>query len=188
MPAWALAHPYCYLAHNGEINTIQGNRAWLFARQANLQSKVYGPDLRKVFPVVSATDSDSASLDNAVELMVHSGMSLPEALMILIPEAWEAHMEMVPALRDFYAFHNCSMEPWDGPASICFSDGRVVGGILDRNGLRPARYTVTTDGWVVYASETGVARVEPSRIRHLGRLRPGDIRDRYGRPENCAER
>ncbi|MES1147177.1 MAG: glutamate synthase central domain-containing protein, partial [bacterium] len=174
-PSWPLAHPYRYIAHNGEINTIQGNRAWLYARQMNLRSAKFGEDLRKLFPVVNPSGSDSASLDQAVELLLHSGMSLPEALMVLVPEAWESHAEMPQSLRDFYAFYNCSMEPWDGPASICFSDGEVVGGILDRNGLRPARYTVTTDGWVVYASETGVARVEPSRVKHLGRLKPGEI-------------
>lgn len=174
-PAWPLAHPYRYLAHNGEINTIQGNRAWIKAREMNLSSPVFGADLKKLFPIVSPTGSDSASLDQAVELLVHSGLSLPEALMILVPEASEKHAEMPQVLKDFYTYSGCTMEAWDGPASLCFSDGKVVGGILDRNGLRPARYTVTTDGWVVYSSETGVSHVAPEKIAHLGRLQPGEV-------------
>ncbi len=175
LPSWPLAHPYRYLAHNGEINTIRGNRSWMNARQMGLTSPVYGSDLKKLFPLVSPTGSDSASLDNAVELLTHSGMSLPQALMVLIPEAWERAAEMPKELNDFYAYYNCSMEPWDGPASICFSDGRLVGGILDRNGLRPARYAVTKDDLVIYASETGVIEIEPERIVKLGRTKPGEI-------------
>lgn len=174
-PAWPLAHPYRFLAHNGEINTIQGNRAWLKAREMNLSSPVYGEDIKKLAPIVNPTGSDSASLDQAVELLVHSGLSLPEALMVLVPEAWEKHEEMPQPLKDFYAYSGCTMEAWDGPASLCFSDGRVVGGILDRNGLRPARYTVTTDGWIYYSSETGVSHITTDKILHLGRLRPGEI-------------
>ncbi len=172
-PTWDLAQPFRFLCHNGEINTLQGNRNWLLARQHLFQSKLFGPDIAKLLPVVTPAASDSATLDNAVELLYHTGRSLPHAVMMLIPEAWEKHAAMSRARRDFYAYHSCLMEPWDGPAAVCFTDGTRVGAVLDRNGLRPARYTVTTDDRVVMASETGVLPIPPHQVRRHGRLEPG---------------
>lgn len=174
-PTWDLAHPYRMIAHNGEINTLRGNRNWMRARQARLTSPVFGDDVKKLIPLVTETGSDSATIDNALELLVMGGRSLPHAIMMLVPEAWGSDEYMDPDRRAFYEYHACSMEPWDGPAAIAFTDGRVVGAILDRNGLRPARYLVTKDDLVVMASETGVLDIHPVRIKEQWRLQPGKI-------------
>ena len=172
MPEWTLAHPFRFIAHNGEINTLRGNRNALRARQALFASPHFG-DLEAVLPVVEEGASDSATLDAAVELLVHAGRSLPHAMMMLVPEAWEHDDRLPDDRRAFYEYHAALMEPWDGPATIPFTDGRYVGAVLDRNGLRPSRYLVTTDGLVVLASEAGVLDVPPARIAHRGRLQPG---------------
>ncbi len=174
-PTWDLAHPFRYLAHNGEINTLRGNRNWMMARQANLKSNLFGEDLPRLFPLVNTAGSDSATLDNAVELLIHGGRSMAHALMMLIPEAWDKDQQMDPARKAFYEYHACLVEPWDGPAGIAFTDGIQIGGILDRNGLRPARYLVTDDDLVVLASETGVLDIHPSKVRKKGRLQPGKM-------------
>ena len=172
-PAWPLAHPYRYLAHNGEINTIRGNRNWMKAREAGLASAVLGDDLRKCYPLVSQSGSDSATLDNAVELLVMGGRSLAHAMMALVPEAWAGNALMDDDRRAFYEYNACLMEPWDGPAAIAFTDGIQIGATLDRNGLRPARYTVTHDGLVVLASESGTIEFATERVKERGRLQPG---------------
>ncbi|MCU1352370.1 MAG: gltB 1, partial [Acidimicrobiales bacterium] len=151
-PSWPLAHPYRYLAHNGEINTVKGNRNWMRAREAMLQSDLFPGDLSRMFPVCTPDDSDSASFDEALELLHLGGRPLHHAVLMMIPEAWENHDLMDPAKRAFYRVHAALMEPWDGPANVCFTDGTVVGAVLDRNGLRPGRYWVTTDGLVVLGS------------------------------------
>ncbi len=174
-PSWPLAHPYRYIAHNGEINTVRGNRNWMRAREAGLTSNLLGDDLKNLYPLVSQESSDSATLDNAVELLLAGGYSLPHAMMTLIPEAWSGNDLMDEARRAFYEYHACLMEPWDGPAAVAFTDGVQIGAVLDRNGLRPARYTVTTDDLVIVASETGVIEVAPDRIVERGRLQPGRI-------------
>ncbi|WP_395092479.1 glutamate synthase large subunit [Armatimonas sp.] len=174
-PSWPLAHPYRYIAHNGEINTIGGNRNWMKAREQGLTSSVLGDDLRKCYPLVSPTGSDSASLDNAVELMLMGGKTLAQTMMTLIPEAWDGNEIMAAERKAFYEYHACLMEPWDGPAAVAFTDGVQVGAVLDRNGLRPARYTVTTDDLVILASETGVVQVPPEKIVERGRLTPGKL-------------
>jgi glutamate synthase (NADPH) large chain len=172
-PAWDLAQPFRFIGHNGEINTLRGNLNWLEARRALMASPQLGPDLAKVLPLATAGASDSAILDAALELLVHSGRSLPHAMMMLIPEAWEHHETMSAEKKGFYEFHAGLMEPWDGPAAVAFTDGRWIGAVLDRNGLRPGRYTITRDGLAVLASETGVLDIAPERIREKGRLRPG---------------
>jgi glutamate synthase (NADPH/NADH) large chain len=172
-PTWQLAHPFRYVAHNGEINTVKGNVNWMHARQSVLESDLFGDDFRKLFPVIQPNGSDSACFDNALELLVQSGRSLPHAMAMLIPEAWDGNPHMDPAKRAFYEYHCSLMEPWDGPAAITFTDGRVIGATLDRNGLRPARYKVTKDDLVVLASETGVLAVKPEDVRMKGRLQPG---------------
>lgn len=174
-PTWDLAHPFRYIAHNGEINTLRGNRNWMRAREKKLTSELFGDDLPKLFPLVNKSGSDSAVLDNAVELLTLGGRSLPHAMMMLIPEAWGGDDLMDPERRAFYEYHACLMEPWDGPAAVAFTDGRVIGAVLDRNGLRPARYLVTDDDWVVMASETGVVEVEPAKVVQKGRLQPGKM-------------
>ncbi len=174
-PTWPLAHPYRFIAHNGEINTLRGNRNWMRAREAQLKSDLFGEDIHKIKPLVNTTGSDSATLDNALELLALGGRSLPHAMMMLIPEAWGSDEQMDPDRRAFYEYHACLMEPWDGPAAVAFTDGRSIGAVLDRNGLRPARYLVTEDDLVVMASETGVIDVDPARVRHKGRLQPGRI-------------
>jgi glutamate synthase (NADPH/NADH) large chain len=171
-PSWPLAQPFRMIAHNGEINTVQGNRNWMRARQSQLESELLG-DLAPVLPIVTPGASDSASFDEVVELLSLSGRSLPHAVMMMVPEAWENQSEIDPLRRDFYEYHSMLMEPWDGPAAIVFTDGSVVGATLDRNGLRPGRYVVTNDGLVVLASEIGVLDIEPSRVVRKGRLRPG---------------
>jgi glutamate synthase (NADPH/NADH) large chain len=172
-PSWPLAHPYRYLAHNGEINTLQGNRNWMRAREALLDSDLFPGDLARVFPIVTPGASDSASFDEVLELLHLGGRTLPHAVLMMIPEAWENHRTMNPARRAFYQFHGSVMEPWDGPASIAFTDGTLIGAVLDRNGLRPSRYWVTDDGLVVMASEVGVLDIEPSKVIQRGRLQPG---------------
>ncbi len=172
-PAWPLAHPYRYVAHNGEINTVQGNRNWMRAREALLASDVIPGDLERIFPICTPGASDSASFDEVLELLHLAGRSLPHAVLVMIPEAWEHNLDMDPARRAFYRFHASLMEPWDGPASITFTDGTLVGAVLDRNGLRPSRYWVTADGRVIMASEVGVVDVHPSQVVRKGRLQPG---------------
>jgi len=172
-PAWPLAHPYRYVAHNGEINTLRGNRNWMAAREALLESDVIPGDLTRLSPIVTPDASDSATFDEVLELLHLGGRSLPHAVLMMIPEAWENHAEMDPELRAFYEFHSTLMEPWDGPALVAFTDGTLIGAVLDRNGLRPARYWVTEDGTVVLASEVGVLDVEPSQVVRKGRLEPG---------------
>ena len=158
-PSWGRAHPYRYLIHNGEINTLRGNENWMHARQGMLASKLFGDDLKKVFPIIQEDGSDSAKFDNCLEFLALSGRSLPHAVMMMIPEPWENHESMDEKKRAFYEYHSSLMEPWDGPASIAFTDGKVVGAVLDRNGLRPSRYYVTKDDLVIMASEVGVLDV-----------------------------
>ncbi len=172
-PSWNRAHPYRYIAHNGEINTLRGNINWMHARQALFESDLFGDDIKKLLPVVCTDGSDSAMLDNSLELLVLAGRSLPHAIMMMIPEPWTKHETMTPEKRAFYAYHSCIMEPWDGPASIAFTDGRKIGAVLDRNGLRPSRYYVTKDDTVIMASEVGVLDVPAERIQQKGRLQPG---------------
>jgi len=172
-PAWELAHPFRMIAHNGEINTVMGNRNWMRAREALLKSAVIPGDLERLFPICTPDASDSASFDEVVELLHLGGRSLPHAMLMMIPEAWENNSQMDAARRDFYAFHSCLMEPWDGPAGVVFTDGTVVGGVLDRNGLRPGRFWVTDDGLVVLASEAGVLDIPQHKIVRKGRLQPG---------------
>src|SRR4051812_3508749 len=173
-PSWELAHPYRYVAHNGEINTLRGNVNWMRARESQLASELFGDDLRKVLPVIRPGGSDTATFDNVLELLVLAGRSLPHALMMMIPEAYEHRDDMPDELRGFYMFHQCLMEAWDGPAAIAFTDGRVIGATLDRNGLRPGRWYETADGWVVLASETGVLPEDTNVVRK-GRLQPGRL-------------
>ncbi len=172
-PSWPLAHPFRYVAHNGEINTLKGNVNWMAARESVLGSELFNGDMQKCFPIIEPGGSDSANIDNALELLVQGGRALPHALFMLIPEAWGTQKHMDPALRAFYEYHASLMEPWDGPAAIAFTDGRLIGAILDRNGLRPCRYTVTHDDFVVLASETGVLDIAPENVKHLDRLQPG---------------
>jgi glutamate synthase (NADPH/NADH) large chain len=172
-PSWPLAHPFRLIAHNGEINTVKGNRNWMRARESQLKSGVIPGDLGRLFPICTPEASDSASFDEVLELLHMGGRSLPHAVLMMIPEAWENHPELDAARRAFYEFHSMLMEPWDGPASITFTDGRLIGGVLDRNGLRPSRYWVTDDGLVVLASEVGVLDLEPSKVVRKGRLQPG---------------
>ena len=174
-PSWELAHPYRYIAHNGEINTLRGNVNWMRARESQLASELFGADLEKVLPVVRPGGSDSATFDNVLELLVLAGRTLPHALMMMVPEAWEERDDLPEHLRAFYAFHSCVMEPWDGPAAIAFTDGRVIGATLDRNGLRPGRWMETKDGWVVLGSESGVLDEPAANILRKGRLQPGKL-------------
>jgi glutamate synthase (NADPH/NADH) large chain len=179
-PSWPLAHPYRYVAHNGEINTVRGNRNWMRAREAMLASDLIpdsadGQGIERLFPVLNAEGSDSASFDECLELLHMGGRSLPHAVLMMIPEPWENHGEMSPERRAFYQFHAALMEPWDGPALIAFTDGSVIGAVLDRNGLRPGRYWVTSDGLVVLASEVGVLDIDPATVIRKGRLQPGRV-------------
>ena len=179
-PSWPLAHPYRYVAHNGEINTVRGNRNWMRAREAMLASDLIprsadGRGIERLFPVLNEEGSDSASFDECLELLHMGGRSLPHAVLMMIPEPWENHTEMSPQRRAFYQFHSTLMEPWDGPALIAFTDGSVIGAVLDRNGLRPGRYWVTSDGLVVLASEVGVLDIDPATVIRKGRLQPGRV-------------
>lgn len=173
-PSWHRAQPFRYICHNGEINTVRGNENWLYARQMQLASDVFGDDVNKLLPIIREDGSDSQKFDNCLEFLILSGRSLSHAMMMMIPEPWEKHKDMPQFKRDFYEFHACVMEPWDGPASIAFSDGTQVGAVLDRNGLRPSRYYVTKDDLVILASEVGVlSSIDPSTIIKKGRLEPG---------------
>ncbi len=172
-PSWPLAHPFRLIAHNGEINTVKGNRNWMRAREALLQSDLIPGDLERLFPICNPTGSDSASFDEVLELLYLGGRSLPHAVLMMIPEAWENNTEMDPARRAFYQYHSSLTEPWDGPASVSFTDGRIIGAVLDRNGLRPGRFWVTSDGLVVLASEAGVLELDPATVVRKGRLQPG---------------
>ena len=172
-PSWPLAHPFRYVAHNGEINTVQGNRNWMKAREALLGSELLGDDIDRIFPICTPGASDSATFDEVLELLHMGGYSLPHAVLMMIPEAWEHHASMPEAKRDFYRYHASLMEPWDGPASIAFTDGSVIGAVLDRNGLRPSRYWVTADDLVIMASEVGVIDIPSERVVSKGRLQPG---------------
>src|SRR6266567_4769032 len=174
-PTWQLAHPFRYIAHNGEINTLKGNVNWMHARESILASPLFGADLKKLFPIIAPGGSDSANFDNAVELLFQAGRPMPHAMAMLIPEAWSSNEHMNPDKKAFYEYHASLMEPWDGPAAIAFTDGRVIGATLDRNGLRPARYLVTHDGMVVMSSETGVLPVNPGNVKKKGRLQPGKM-------------
>ncbi len=174
-PSWERAHPYRYITHNGEINTLRGNINWMHARQALFESELFGDDMAKIQPIINMQGSDSLIFDNALEMMVLSGRSLSHAVMMMIPEPWTGHESMSPEKKAFYQYHSCLMEPWDGPASIAFTDGKQIGAILDRNGLRPSRYTVTKDGLVIMASEAGVLPIEPERVESKGRLKPGQM-------------
>ena len=174
-PSWRLAHPFRILAHNGEINTLRGNRNWMRARYGLLKSNIFGDELQKLYPILTESGSDSATLDNAMEFMVASGRDLAHTVLMLIPEAWQKHELMDPDLKAFYEYHACLMEPWDGPASISFTNGEGIGAVLDRNGLRPSRYYVTKDDMVIMASEVGVLPVPPERIARKWRLQPGKI-------------
>jgi len=172
-PSWSRAHPYRYISHNGEINTLRGNVNWMQARQSMMASKLFGDDLKKVLSVVDADGSDSGMFDNVLELLHLAGRELPHAMMMMVPEPWSRHESMSPEKKAFYEFHSCLMEPWDGPASIAFTDGVRVGALLDRNGLRPSRYYVTKGGLVVVASEVGVLDIPPDEVQQKGRLQPG---------------
>ena len=172
-PSWELSHPYRYMIHNGEINTLRGNTNWMYTRQAMLSSDLFGSDIEKLFPIIHEDGSDSAKFDNCLEFLSLGGRSLPHAVMMMIPEPWENHEHMSDEKKAFYEYHSCLMEPWDGPASIAFTDGIRVGAVLDRNGLRPSRYYVTKDDLVIMASEVGVLDVPPERVLHKGRLQPG---------------
>jgi len=174
-PSWELAHPYRTICHNGEINTVMGNVNWMRARESELSSELFGEDLQKILPVVTPGNSDSATFDNVMELLLLAGRSPAHAAMMMIPEAYRDREDLPADLVGFYAYHACLMEPWDGPASVAFTDGRVVGATLDRNGLRPGRWMETADGHVVLGSETGMLEIAPSEIKRLGRLQPGKL-------------
>ncbi len=174
-PSWKLAHPYRFICHNGEINTVRGNVNWMNARESTLESDLFGDDITKVFPVIRPNLSDTGSLDNAVEFLTLGGRSLPHVMAMLIPEAWDADSTMPQEKRDFYEYHASLMEPWDGPAAVAFTDGKWIGATLDRNGLRPARYLVTKDGQLIVASETGVLPIKPANVSYKGRLQPGKM-------------
>jgi glutamate synthase domain-containing protein 2/glutamate synthase domain-containing protein 1/glutamate synthase domain-containing protein 3 len=174
-PSWELAHPYRLVAHNGEINTVRGNANWMGARESQLASELFGDDLPKVLPVIRPAGSDTAILDNVLELLVLAGRSLPHAVMMMVPEAYAGREEVTDELRGFYAFHECLMEAWDGPAALAFTDGQVIGATLDRNGLRPGRWLETDDGWVILSSEAGVLDVPPASVVRKGRLQPGKL-------------
>ncbi|WP_294569620.1 glutamate synthase central domain-containing protein, partial [uncultured Arthrobacter sp.] len=174
-PSWPLAQPFRTIAHNGEINTVKGNRNWMRARQSQLANPLLGDSPEELFPICTPGASDSASFDEVAELLTLSGRPITHSIMMMIPEAWENHATMDPARRAFYQYHSMLMEPWDGPAAVSFTDGRLVGAVLDRNGLRPARYWVTEDGLVVLASEVGVVDIAPGRVVRKGRVSPGKM-------------
>ncbi len=174
-PSWELAHPYRMIAHNGEVNTLRGNVNWMRARESQLASELFGEDLQKVLPVVRDGGSDSAVFDNVLELLVLSGRSVPHAVMMMVPEAYRTRRDLDPDVKGFYDFHSCLIEPWDGPAAIVFTDGRLAGAVLDRNGLRPGRWIQDTEGYVVLASEAGVMTVAPEHVQRKGRLAPGKL-------------
>ncbi len=172
-PSWDRAQPMRFMSHNGEINTLRGNINWMHARESMFESSLFGDEIHKIFPVCEPDTSDSGTFDNCLEMLLHTGRTLPHAVMMMIPEAWQSHESMDPKRRAFYEYHSCLMEPWDGPASVAFTDGRYIGAVLDRNGLRPSRYYVTHDDRVIMASEVGVLPVEPTNVAIKGRLQPG---------------
>ena len=174
-PSWELAQPFRYMCHNGEINTLRGNISRMRAREELMKSDVFGEDIKKMFPIILEGKSDSASMDMVVELLLMTGRTLPEAMMMVVPEAWEKHQTMSDEKKAFYEYNSCIMEPWDGPASIPFTDGNVIGALLDRNGLRPSRYTLTKTGFVIMASEIGVLDINPEDVVQHGRLEPGKM-------------
>ncbi|WP_445721454.1 glutamate synthase large subunit [Flavobacterium sp.] len=174
-PTWDLAQPFRYMCHNGEINTLRGNVSRLLSRQELMESDWFGEDIKSLFPIILPGKSDSSQMDMVVELLLMTGRSLPEVMMMLVPEAWEKNPHMSEAKKAFYEYNSCIMEPWDGPASIPFTDGNYIGAVLDRNGLRPSRYTVTKDGFVIMSSETGVIEIDPKNIEYHGRLEPGKM-------------
>jgi glutamate synthase domain-containing protein 2/glutamate synthase domain-containing protein 1/glutamate synthase domain-containing protein 3 len=172
-PTWELAQPFRILCHNGEINTLRGNMAWMTAREQLFDGRVFGEEVRHILPIISPGGSDSAMLDNVAEMLLQAGRSLPHVMMMLVPEAWQNDRLMPAHKRDFYAYHSCLVEPWDGPAALAFTNGKQIGAILDRNGLRPARWTITKDGLIILGSETGVLEVPPEQVERKGRLEPG---------------
>ncbi len=172
-PSWDRAQPMRFMSHNGEINTLRGNINWMHARESMFESALFGQDIHKIFPVCEPDTSDSGTFDNCLEMLLHTGRSLPHAVMMMIPEAWQNHESMDPQQRAFYEYHSCMMEPWDGPASVAFTDGHYIGAVLDRNGLRPSRYYVTKDDLVIMASEVGVLPIDPADVTIKGRLQPG---------------
>ena len=174
-PSWDRAHPYRYIAHNGEINTVRGNANWMHAREALFHSEAFGGDVQKILPIINPNGSDSAMFDNTLELLVLAGRSLPHSVMMMIPEPWSNHTTMEDTKKAFYQYHSSLMEPWDGPAALCFTDGKQIGAVLDRNGLRPSRYYVTRDDIVIMASEAGVLEVPPESVIEKGRLQPGKM-------------
>ena len=174
-PTWDLAQPFRYMCHNGEINTYKGNFSRMKIREELMKSEAFGSDIKSMLPIVLPGKSDSCSMDMALELLLSTGRSLPEVMMMMVPEAWEKDPVMSSNKKNFYRFNSCLMEPWDGPASIPFTDGKYIGALLDRNGLRPSRYTVTKDGYVVMSSETGVLDIEPENVQKHGRLEPGKM-------------
>ena len=174
-PSWDRAQPLRTMSHNGEINTLRGNRNWVFARQGMMSSELFGEELSKAFPICENHNSDSGNFDNALELLLLAGRPLPEAVMMMIPEAWQNHHSMPESKRAFYEYYSALQEPWDGPASMSFTDGRYIGAVLDRNGLRPSRYYITKDDRVIMASEVGVVDVEPQDVAYKGRLQPGKM-------------
>ncbi|MFT5738526.1 MAG: glutamate synthase (NADPH/NADH) large chain, partial [Maribacter sp.] len=174
-PTWDLAQPFRYMCHNGEINTLRGNVSRMLSRQELLKSDLFGDEIKNILPIILPGKSDSATMDMVVELLLMTGRSLPEVMMVLVPEAWEKNDEMSESKKAFYEYHSCMMEPWDGPASIPFTDGNYIGAVLDRNGLRPSRYSVTKDDYVVMSSETGVVEIAPENVQFHGRLEPGKI-------------
>ncbi|MEK7248206.1 MAG: glutamate synthase central domain-containing protein, partial [Chloroflexota bacterium] len=171
-PSWKLAHPYRMISHNGEINTLRGNINWMRAREGLFESELI-PDIQRITPIIDEKGSDTACFDNALELLTMAGRPIHQAVMMMIPEPWDGHESMSQEKKDFYRYHGCLMEPWDGPASIAFTDGRTIGAVLDRNGLRPSRYYVTKDDYVIMASEVGVLPIAPENVAHKGRLQPG---------------
>ena len=172
-PSWDRAQPFRFMSHNGEINTMRGNINWMRAREGTLQSDLFKSDLQKLYPIMEPECSDSGNFDNALEFLLMSGRTLQESVLMMIPEAWQKHRQMSQAKRDFYEYNSCLMEPWDGPASIAFTDGKYIGAVLDRNGLRPSRYYLTHDDRVIMASEVGVIPVDPANVKAKGRLQPG---------------
>jgi glutamate synthase domain-containing protein 1 len=172
-PTWDLAHPFRMIAHNGEINTLRGNKNWMTARQAVMESPYFGKDLRRMLPIIMEGQSDSATFDSVLELLVMCGRSVPHAMMMMIPEAWSKNDLMDPDRKAFYEYHATMMEPWDGPAAVVFTDGDIIGATLDRNGLRPSRYVVTKDGLVVLTSEAGTFSVDADNVAQKGKLQPG---------------
>ncbi|MEX2356915.1 MAG: glutamate synthase central domain-containing protein, partial [Pirellulaceae bacterium] len=172
-PSWDRAQPNRFMSHNGEINTLRGNKNWMTAREGKAESEIYDGDIKKLFPIVEPDCSDSGTLDNVLEFLLMSGRTLQESVMMMIPEAWQKHETMSEDKRAFYEYHSSLMEPWDGPASIVFTDGHYIGAVLDRNGLRPSRYYLTTDDRVIMASEVGVLPVDPAIVKEKGRLQPG---------------